>query len=166
MVAEKSACISFVISLLWSLASIIFISIGLLQFGPVRVYKKHSVEMFSSASEICLPKITPKIPKNPASNQPGHYRVLLFWSGESVKQQGTERRKRNIYLVWWLKFIEGADIWALNSNCSCFHAVIAETMGIRVWICAFKSVRLFLYCMSHRLGIWIVFLSQKWISSI
>lgn len=46
-----------------------FISIGLLQFGPVRVYKKHSVEMFSSASEkssFCLSKTTPKIPKKPS----------------------------------------------------------------------------------------------------
>lgn len=109
---------------------------GMLQFGRVRVYKKHSVEMFSSASEkffFCFPKITPKtLKKNPASNQPRHYGVLRFWSAESMMQQGTERRKWNICLVRWLKFIEGADIWALNSDCSCFHAVIAETMNIRV----------------------------------
>lgn len=98
-----------------------------------------------------FPQITPK-PGKTASILSGHGGVFLFWrrgGGKPAKQRGTEGSKWNMRLVWWLKFMEGADIWAPGGDYSSFRlfqALRAKTLNIgvricilRVWVCVCRA---------------------------
>lgn len=80
-----------------------------------------SVEMFSSAADksfLCFPKSLQNLEKQ-LQSWTGTAGFFYFGGvGGAREATGDRGRKQNMRLVWWLKFMEGADIWVLDGDYS------------------------------------------------